>query len=282
MNTTARIESTGYKNRIQLSQETASLLEARGKSHWFVPREDKVTAKGKGELQTYWLKNIRGAEGRSVVSAISKVSGPSSNDNASAASPQKLSASVRTTRNGRDKVEKLRRLVDWNTDLLVSLLQLIEQRRRFVSNTSRLKASAAWNDKARQSDERASGSKQGELFDEVREIIELPQFNANTASRMERNQEQFVADIDPRVQSQVREYVSMIASMYNENHFHNFEHASHVTMSVGKLLSRIVAPDIGSEKAKDLHDHTYGIVSRNQRCFHWFQPKHAHSIYSRC
>ena len=263
VNTTARIESTGYKNRIQLSQETASLLEARGKSHWFVPREDKVTAKGKGKLQTYWLKNIRGAEGRSVVSAISRVSGPSSNnDNASAPSQtQKLGASVRTSKTGKDAAEKQRRLVDWNTDLLVSLLQQMEQRRRFVSNASRLKASVAWNDKARQYDERASGSQKGELFDEVREIIELPQFNANAASRMERNQDQFVADIDPRVQSQVREYVQMIASMYNENHFHNFEHASHVTMSVSKLLSRIVAPDIGSEKAKDLHDHTYGIVS---------------------
>jgi hypothetical protein len=37
-----------------------------------------------------------------------------------------------------------------------------------------------------------------------------------------------------------------------------------VTMSVSKLLSRIVAPDI-DEKSKDLahslHDHTYGITS---------------------
>jgi 3'5'-cyclic nucleotide phosphodiesterase len=46
--------------------------------------------------------------------------------------------------------------------------------------------------------------------------------------------------------------------------FHNFEHASHVTMSVSKLLSRIVAPDIEAETgdlAANLHDHTYGITS---------------------
>jgi 3'5'-cyclic nucleotide phosphodiesterase len=50
------------------------------------------------------------------------------------------------------------------------------------------------------------------------------------------------------------------------NPFHNFEHASHVTLSTVKLLSRIVAPDLPSEGNdsdfdKDLHDHTYGITS---------------------
>jgi hypothetical protein len=48
--------------------------------------------------------------------------------------------------------------------------------------------------------------------------------------------------------------------------FHNFEHASHVTMSVAKLLSRIVensSDRIVADKsiASSLHDHTYGIVS---------------------
>ena len=32
-------------------------------------------------------------------------------------------------------------------------------------------------------------------------------------------------------------------------------------MSVVKLLSRVVAPDIGEVKDKSLHDHTYGITS---------------------
>jgi hypothetical protein len=42
--------------------------------------------------------------------------------------------------------------------------------------------------------------------------------------------------------SQLHNYVATIASLYRDNPFHNFEHASHVTMSVVKLLSRIVAP----------------------------------------
>jgi class 3 adenylate cyclase len=60
MNTTARIETTGAKNRIHLSEETAQLLKEAGKEHWIQPREDKVVAKGKGELTTYWLNKADG------------------------------------------------------------------------------------------------------------------------------------------------------------------------------------------------------------------------------
>jgi class 3 adenylate cyclase len=55
VNTAARIETTGLRNRIHLSQETAALLKEAGKEHWIVAREDVVTAKGKGELNTFWL-----------------------------------------------------------------------------------------------------------------------------------------------------------------------------------------------------------------------------------
>ena len=37
VNTAARIESTGEKNKIQISKETADLLAARNKAHWYIP-----------------------------------------------------------------------------------------------------------------------------------------------------------------------------------------------------------------------------------------------------
>mmetsp|Transcript_15174 Transcript_15174/g.37208 ORF Transcript_15174/g.37208 Transcript_15174/m.37208 type:complete len:298 (-) Transcript_15174:63-956(-) len=57
--------------------------------------------------------------------------------------------------------------------------------------------------------------------------------------------------------------------MYQDNSFHNFEHASHVTASVKKLLKRIVKVDEGnglktpSENVDlvDLAGHSYGITS---------------------
>jgi class 3 adenylate cyclase len=54
MNTASRMESTGLKGCIQLSQQTTDILIEAGKGYWVTPREDKVEAKGKGEMQTYW------------------------------------------------------------------------------------------------------------------------------------------------------------------------------------------------------------------------------------
>jgi hypothetical protein len=55
VNTAARMESTGLKQKIQISKETANRLIACGKSSWVVPRENTIMVKGKGEMQTYWL-----------------------------------------------------------------------------------------------------------------------------------------------------------------------------------------------------------------------------------
>eukprot|EP00565_Helicotheca_tamesis_P004762 CAMPEP_0185735520 /NCGR_PEP_ID=MMETSP1171-20130828/25447_1 /TAXON_ID=374046 /ORGANISM="Helicotheca tamensis, Strain CCMP826" /LENGTH=287 /DNA_ID=CAMNT_0028405857 /DNA_START=573 /DNA_END=1436 /DNA_ORIENTATION=- len=56
VNTASRIESTGAPDSIQVSQETADLLLGEGKGNWLVAREELVDAKGKGQLQTYWLR----------------------------------------------------------------------------------------------------------------------------------------------------------------------------------------------------------------------------------
>ncbi|CAB9497512.1 Receptor-type guanylate cyclase gcy [Seminavis robusta] len=55
VNTASRMESNGVPNGIHVSESTAQLLKLGGKEHWLTPREDKITAKGKGEMQTYWV-----------------------------------------------------------------------------------------------------------------------------------------------------------------------------------------------------------------------------------
>lgn len=62
MNVASRMESTGVPGKIQLSGETANLLLRAGKSEWLIPREDKVVAKGKGEMETFFL-NLSEATG---------------------------------------------------------------------------------------------------------------------------------------------------------------------------------------------------------------------------
>lgn len=56
IDTTARMESSGKPGFVHVSKETADLLTQSGKKHWLTMREEKIVAKGKGELQTYWLK----------------------------------------------------------------------------------------------------------------------------------------------------------------------------------------------------------------------------------
>jgi hypothetical protein len=96
----------------------------------------------------------------------------------------------------------------------------------------------------------------------------LPKFNAKAAALRDEYKKVQISEI---VKAQLKEYVSTIASTYRGNSFHNFEHACHVTMSVSKLLTRIVAPDlekhlklenmIGGDFASHLHDYTHGITS---------------------
>jgi hypothetical protein len=102
-------------------------------------------------------------------------------------------------------------------------------------------------------------------LDEVTEVIKLPKFDAKLAA-LENNKKE--VEISSEVSSQLREYVSVIASMYHDNPFHNFEHACHVTMAVDKFIKRIVAPGInddqetdGKRRASHLHDYTHGINS---------------------
>ena len=63
--------------------------------------------------------------------------------------------------------------------------------------------------------------------------------------------------LPPEVTKQLREYVTMIACMYRDNFFHNFEHASHVLMSSQKLLKRVLIADQELSRS----DYTRGITS---------------------
>jgi Adenylate and Guanylate cyclase catalytic domain len=48
VNTASRIESSGIRDKIQVSQATADHLIAAGKRSWLKKRDDLIEAKGKG------------------------------------------------------------------------------------------------------------------------------------------------------------------------------------------------------------------------------------------
>ncbi len=59
INTASRMESTGLPGKIQVSEETAALIQGDSKSQWLTKRDTLVAAKGKGTLQTYWAEPNR-------------------------------------------------------------------------------------------------------------------------------------------------------------------------------------------------------------------------------
>ena len=255
MNTAARIESTGVKGRIQLSQETADLLIAAGKSEWITPRDTKVHAKGKGEMQTYWLLlSDRSAQGTSTSGGedIEDFDCDQESPNASVTEVSQMVQKVSS--------DKVVRLIEWNVDVLMRLLKQIVARRRAAALVQG-NASSAANEAA----STLSGvQSRATVIDEVKEIILLPKFNAKVAAKQEPYEN---IQLDQVVCDQLRNYVTNVAALYQDHPFHNFEHASHVAMSVSKLLSRIVAPseieldENAAKSGKTLHDHTYGITS---------------------
>jgi len=108
------------------------------------------------------------------------------------------------------------RLVSWNVDILHRLLKQIVARRQCLLNA----------DPNRKTDANESifSTRQGTLLDEVQESIPLPSFNySRTAAEQAEN-----IQLDAAVFEQLQDYVGKVADMYNDNPFHNFEHASHV------------------------------------------------------
>jgi hypothetical protein len=67
-------------------------------------------------------------------------------------------------------------------------------------------------------------------LDEIQESITMPTYDARTISVM--NDRDYVDSIKlcDGMMNDLREYVTLIANSYNDNPFHNFEHACHVTM----------------------------------------------------
>jgi class 3 adenylate cyclase len=113
MNTAARIETTGRAGCIHVSEETANILIESGKDHWLTRRTEKVTAKGKGDLTTYWL-------------SLDK-NGGANTENTSMSGSDLVDADSKTAKKGPGSSvmvdNRENRLIDWNVETLLRLLK---------------------------------------------------------------------------------------------------------------------------------------------------------------
>eukprot|EP00526_Cylindrotheca_closterium_P004051 CAMPEP_0113631926 /NCGR_PEP_ID=MMETSP0017_2-20120614/16591_1 /TAXON_ID=2856 /ORGANISM="Cylindrotheca closterium" /LENGTH=1166 /DNA_ID=CAMNT_0000542455 /DNA_START=14 /DNA_END=3514 /DNA_ORIENTATION=+ /assembly_acc=CAM_ASM_000147 len=269
MNTAARMEHTGERNRIQLTEATADLLKEAGLARWIFPRASTIFVKGKGNMQTYWMKNVGSKSKKSKRNQKSEVApidetaktGDTISIGISEYSPDHDSEAHDDDTDidlaGLGGMSKTDRLVEWHVESLCSMLQqIIASRGGAVQPIDAFKEVEA-----------AVGNGRT-VLEEFVPIIELKHSQADDLSnRMDPSK----IDIGEAARSQLRKLLATFAFMYKDNQFHNFEHASHVTASVKKLLSRIVKVGEGNGLAGqtptgdvslvDLAGHSYGITS---------------------
>jgi hypothetical protein len=191
------MESTGTINCIQCSQATADLLIQAGKEYWIRPRKDPVHAKGKGKMNTYWVCPFA----RKGDSASSSQTAGSQNEyfprTSIAYGNRDLTASV-----------KQDRLVDWICELLREHIKVILASKN-VSTGKQRPSNVEFKPKAGLI-----------VLDEIAESIALPEFDPRKAKEAANHQS---VEIDETVCSQLRKFVSLTASSYRDNPFHNCE-----------------------------------------------------------
>jgi len=95
----------------EFSKSTADLLIAAGKERWLRPRREKVTAKGKGTMDTFWLE-MDGVRAPSTSKTLPEDS-----------SHRDVVSNVELMSSGAKKQES--RLIGWMTEVLLDYVKQI-------------------------------------------------------------------------------------------------------------------------------------------------------------
>ena len=155
--------------------------------------------------------------------------------------------------------ERKKRSVHWISEIMVKILRQIAARRA-VSGWHIVGKNKKIHHKNRSASNGNLTSGELQVVDELQDIITLPRFDKSLARRQA---EADKVKLPEAAQEQLHNYISWVALLYRDNPFHNMDHAAHVTMSVSKLLARIVAHetlDPAKESGRTFearrHDHT--------------------------
>ena len=169
-----------------------------GHGKWVIPREGLVEVKGLGKVQTYFVNVIKGSKTSSVAEEIKQDFSDSFNSDAM-----------------KDTSSKTERLVEWNVEVLCSLLRKIVARRGAMNPTREQVSSSILPSSV--------NGKGATVLDEVAEIIVLPEFNAK-AIRKQVDPDSIELEAD--IVAQLESLVTRFASLYRNNPFHNVSYTS--------------------------------------------------------
>jgi hypothetical protein len=256
VNTASRMESSGIPNRIHVSKETAKCLIDVGKGHWVKLQDDSVTLKGKGTLQTFWTSpSPSGGTSRTQsLSASASWDDPTDINADNTEENDKRLTEGQLERMKASRLERMSRLVDWNVEVLYILLRNLVASRQSSNAVAQAKASLTPTE--------AHLTQKKTVIHEMTDVLTLPHY-CDSEQCCDRSS----FTMPHAIKEQLREFVLRIAHLYRDVPFHNFEHASHVIMSAGKLMKRIITPDgvdykqSESEIGRCIHSVTYGISS---------------------
>jgi Adenylate and Guanylate cyclase catalytic domain/3'5'-cyclic nucleotide phosphodiesterase len=255
MNTASRIETSGEPNRIHLSPTTAELIKEAGKEKWLKERATMVSLKGKGEMQTYWLKTGRSNTQDRSRSRNEDVEADHDDDSDSESDDDDSYSSYEDSLLEDDLIhtmvsEKTARLIEWNAEVLQRLLKQIVARRSTIDAAGK---SQYWK----------TVGKSDSLLEEAWESICLPPYDPTTKAL--KDSEIDAIQLDSDVVFQLKDFVTNLAIMHRDNPYHNFEHSSHACMHVTKCLSRIITRvKEGADNPvllKSLHDRTFRVIA---------------------
>lgn len=199
VNLASRMESNSLKLNIQCSDFTYRLLrDAPNYEFHMEKREELVHLKGKGETQTWWIRNIFGKRSPNPIGDIESTS---------------------------HIVEQ---------DSFVQTMALNQQ---------------AW-DRTGGPDSTlvVATSDSGVMVKRIASILEYRlaiAMNSTTKTDLSMNE---------TISEEIHAYVHDICSMYNNVRFHGFEHASHVTISMNKILDTLLSSKSKSEKNEKIAD----------------------------
>ena len=275
-----------------------------GHSDMVQMRETTVTAKGKGELQTYWLvdpslNDTKSSFSSSASSPLTREPKPTieiSNREETPAlrtKPQRDTQSALQRRStssaGRGNLraqlkrsvglarmgDMETRMIDYNVEVLSQLLKRIMALRIAAAFGSRRRITAPGRKNSRsfrtsfgsgRSSNRRSSSRGGDapkitetarptfvrdenltILEEAADTIAFP--NKDTSNMPDIGS----VELSPSVKQELHHYVKTLSSLYRFHSFHCFEHASHTTQSVTKMLARVNIEENARRKG-DSHD----------------------------
>ena len=247
---------SGKANRIQVSIDTAELLNLAGKSQWVSPRSDAVVVNGIGNMPTFWVKP------KSCLLTSKAVANEKKNENSAGISRSQGVNQDESFSLDDISEKEFESLVDQNTAILIRYLRAIYAKRLALKQTRRQNFASDIDD-----DIGIGGS----IVEEAREMIQPAKFSFKVS--MDQVDSSLI-QILPEVESQLRVYVASIGAAYQRNNaFHNFQHASYSVLLMDQIISRITsssdimqagfdgAPRSKGEIAKEIDAKTYSISS---------------------